>query len=65
MHGGGGGGDNESEWTGIVALRTSKHPWLYSNLLLALKEEYLSALGSQQLEGTLISASAVAHCGFE
>ena len=45
---------NEGEWTGKVEIRTRKTflavgeaPWLYSDLLQALKGEHLSALDSQ------------------
>ena len=41
--------------------KQSKHAWLYSDLLQALKREHMSALGSQQM-GILISASAVPLC---
>ena len=43
-------------------LQQTKHSWLYSHLFLVLKEEPLTALGSQQ-RGTLLSAPAVPRYG--
>ena len=52
-------GRNSWQWT--------KHAWLYSDLLPALKGESLSAVGFQQPDGggIVISTSAVPLYGFE
>ena len=61
-------GKNAGEWTGRVQNKQGRNPWqyaqhvwLYTDLLQALKGERLSSVSSP--DGTLISASAAAHCG--
>ena len=61
---------NEGEWTGTVEISSRKkslaerqkvqHPWLYSDLLQALKGEPLSS--GFPTEGFSVSAPALPHC---
>ena len=59
---------NAGEWTGRIEINEeeisdSKHVWLYTDLLQALKGERISSVFSP--DETLISASAAPDCGAE